>query len=52
MLVLAGIELIIFLVAGIVLCFGFGMRIMLKIRPARKEAEGAQEAGRGHRQDS
>ena len=28
-LVLAGIELIFFLVAGIVLCFGFGTRRML-----------------------
>ena len=28
-LVSAGIELIFFLVAGIVLCFGFSMRIML-----------------------
>jgi len=28
-LVLAGIELIFFVVAGIVLCFGFRMRIML-----------------------
>ena len=28
-LVLAGIELVFFLVAGIVLCFGFSTRIML-----------------------
>ena len=31
-LVLAGIELIFFLVAGIVLCFGFSVRIMLITR--------------------
>jgi len=30
-LALAGIELIFFLVAGVVLCFGFGMKIMLII---------------------
>jgi len=28
-LVLAGIELIFFLVAGVVLCFGYGMKIVL-----------------------
>ena len=31
-LVLAGIELILFLVAGTVLCFGFSVRIMLITR--------------------
>ena len=72
-MVLAGIEIIFFTVAGIVLCFGFSMRIMLITHrcfsccwavftlnqglssshalPAEKVGD-AQEAGKGHSQDS
>lgn len=70
-LVSARTELMFLLVAGMVLCLRFRMRIMLithrylvvavltqsqglsfLYHPESEEAKGAQEAGRGHSQDS
>jgi len=66
-LVSAGVELIFFLVAGVVLCFGFGMKIMFITYRCFQlllsnqglfsfshwpGLPGAWEAGRGHSQDS